>query len=326
MFHSECSDRGRSTSFMEVVFTKGQSFFFDNTTKKRMSLALRGGYEIQDRLGRGSFGEVYECTGPNGEALAAKLEPRRSEGKARGGPSQLRYEERVYRLLEGGDGIPSVVEYFTDGDYNILIMQRMGKSLEDVLEEQGGTLSSKTVLALGVRLLQALRHIHNKGMIHRDLKPQNMMLSTDNTDSRVYLIDFGLSKRFMDPVSGHVEYARNRRGLTGTPRYASVSSHLGAEQSRRDDLESLVYILLYLRTGKLPWQGLPGKTKKEKYKRVREMKQRTSSLRLSQGFPEPYLEFVDRIRGLGFEEDPPYERLMGLLREAATQEVEAGTK
>ena len=87
-----------------------------------------------------------------------------------------------------------------------------------------------------------------------------------------------------------------------------------------------MYILLYLRTGKLPWQGLPGKTKKEKYKRVREMKQRTSSLRLSQGFPEPYLEFVDRIRGLGFEEDPPYERLMGLLREAATQEVEAGTK
>lgn len=291
-----------------------------------MSLALRKGYEIQDRLGRGSFGEVYACTGPDGELLAAKLEPRRAKGKARGGPSQLKYEERVYRLLAGGAGIPNIVDYFTDGDYNILVMQRMGKSLEDALEEQGGTLGVRAVLAIGVRLLQALRHIHERGMIHRDLKPQNMMLSTDRNDSRVYLIDFGLSKRFMDPVTGHVAYARNRRGLTGTPRYASVSSHLGAEQSRRDDLESLVYILLYLRTGNLPWQGLPGKTKKEKYTRVREMKQRASSLRLSDGFPEPYVEFVERIRGLGFEEDPPYDRLMHLLRETAVVVPEGGTK
>ena len=261
-----------------------------------------------------------------GQTLAAKLESRQTNGKARGGPSQLKYEERVYRLLSGGSGIPKIVDYFTDGDFNILVMQRMGKSLEDVLEENGGQLDARTVLALGVRLLQALQHVHEKGMIHRDLKPQNMMLSTDKNDSRVYLIDFGLSKRFLDPVTGHVEYARNRKGLTGTPRYASVSSHLGAEQSRRDDLESLVYILLYLRVGRVPWQGLPGKTKKEKYKRVREMKQRASSSKLATGFPEPYTEFVDRIRSLGFEEDPPYGRLMELLRRVAAAVPVGGGK
>lgn len=305
---------------MQIFFRASQGKRF-----RMSSLALKGGYEIQDKLGRGSFGEVYECTGPAGETLAAKLEPRRSDdGKARGGPSQLRYEERVYRLLEGGKGIPKVVDYFTDGDYNVLVMERMGKSLEDVLEENGGSLSAKIVLALGVRLLQALRHMHDKGVIHRDLKPQNMMLSRDSADSHVYLIDFGLSKRYVDPATGdHVAYARNRRGLTGTPRYASVSSHIGAEQSRRDDLESLVYILSYLRTGQLPWQGAPGKTKKEKYDRVRRIKQRTSTRRLSEGFPEPFTDFVDTIRSLDFKQDPPYRELMAQLKRAAATLLQA---
>ena len=197
-------------------------------------------------------------------------------------------------------------------------MQRMRKNLEDVLEEQGGQLSAQTTIAVGVRLLQALHHIHSRGIIHRDLKPQNMMLSLDPSDSHVYLIDFGLSKRYVDPTTRrHVEYAQVKRGLTGTPRYASVSSHIGAEQSRRDDLESLVYILSYLRNGSLPWQGAPGKTKKEKYDNVRKMKQRVSSLRLARGFPPPFVEFVDAVRGLGFKEEPPYERLMHLLKQAA---------
>ena len=226
------------------------------------SLTIGKGYAIQGRIGRGSFGEVYDCTGPNSSMYAAKLEHRREkDGSKRRGPSQLRYEERVYRHLEGGTGVPRIVEYFTCGDYNVLVMERLGKSLEDVLEERGGRLSAKCTLAIGIRLLQTLEHIHSRGIIHRDLKPQNMMLSQDRQNSHIFLIDYGLAKRFDDPVTGHVEYSTSGRGLIGTPRYASISSH-SREQARRDDLESL-YILSYLRRGELAWQGVRGRQKGE---------------------------------------------------------------
>ena len=285
-------------------------------------LALRKGYSIQDRLGRGSFGEVYTCVNEEGTPLAAKLEERRSrDGKRRGGPSQLRYEERVYKLLAGGASVPRVHDFFTDGDYNVLIMDRLGKSIEDVLQEQGGSLSIEVTLAIAIKLIEALRHIHDRGIVHRDLKPQNMMLSNDSTSTQIFIIDYGLSKRYKDPVTGHIPYQCNKKGLTGTPRYTSVSSHMGAEQSRRDDLESLVYILCYLRTGSLPWQGTKGKTKQEKYDNIKRKKQNISDRRLGQGFPPAFVEFIRIIRNLNFEERPPYSRLKKLLLTAAEENV-----
>ena len=289
-----------------------------------MSLRLRKGYTLQERIGRGSFGEVYSCRGPQDESLAAKLEERRAKnGKARGGPSQLHYEHRIYKLLAGGVGILSTRDFFTDGDYNVLIMQRMGKSVEDVLVEQGGSLAPDIVMAIGMKVLNALEHVHIKGVVHRDLKPQNMMLSNDPSDTNVYLIDYGLAKRFNDPVTGHIPYSRNKRGLTGTPRYASVSSHLGAEQSRRDDLESLVYIMVYLRTGHLPWQGMRGTSKKSKYDKIMRKKQNISDRRLSEQFPMSFREFVRTIRNLQFEETPPYDRVRSLLLSAAEEVIKS---
>ena len=285
-------------------------------------LSLRKGYTIQERLGRGSFGEVYTCTNQKGEALAAKLEERRSrEGKRRSGPSQLRYEQRVYKLLEGGSAVPRVYDFFTDGDYNVLVMDRLGKSIEDILQEQGGSLSTEVTLAIGIKLISALKHIHDRGIVHRDLKPQNMMLSKDTDSTQIFVIDFGLSKRFEDPVTGHIPYQTNKRGLTGTPRYTSVSSHMGAEQSRRDDLESLVYILCYLRSGSLPWQGIRGKTKQDKYDAIKQRKQNISDRRLATNFPPSFVKFVKVIRNLKFKERPPYSRLTRLLLQAAEENV-----
>lgn len=292
--------------------------------KPTMSLQLRKGYTLQERLGRGSFGEVYSCRNKQGKTLAAKLEERRNKkGRARGGPSQLHYEHRIYRLLTGGSGIPQVHDYFSDGDYNIMIMDRLGKSVEDVLGEQGGSLAADIVVAIGRKVLSALEHVHRNGVAHRDLKPQNMMLAQDTSDTNVYLIDYGLAKRFNDPVTGHIPYSQNKRGLTGTPRYASVSSHLGAEQSRRDDLESLVYIMVYLRTGRLPWQGMRGSTKKAKYHKIMRMKQNISDRRLAAHFPAPFKDFVRIVRSLDFEQEPPYAQLQNILLRVAEEAISA---
>ena len=287
-----------------------------------MSLRLRKGYTLQERLGRGSFGEVYSCKNKQERPLAAKLEERRKKsGRARGGPSQLHYEHRIYKLLAGGSGIPKVHDYFTDGDYNVMIMDKLGKSVEDVLVEQGGSLTADIVVAIGRKVLAALKHVHDNGVAHRDLKPQNMMLSCNASDTNVYLIDYGLAKRFNDPVTGHIPYSQNKRGLTGTPRYASVSSHLGAEQSRRDDLESLIYIMVYLRTGRLPWQGMRGSSKKSKYQKIMRMKQNISDRRLAAQFPPAFHEFVQIVRNLNFEQEPPYAQLQNILLRVAEEAI-----
>ena len=137
----------------------------------------------------------------------------------------------------------------------------------------------------------------------------------------IAIIDFGLSKRFEDPVTGHIPYQTNKKGLTGTPRYTSVSSHIGAEQSRRDDLESLVYILCYLRSGSLPWQGIRGKTKQDKYDAIQRQKQNISDRRLATHFPPSFTKFVKIIRNLKFKERPPYSKLKQLLLKAAEENL-----
>ena len=279
------------------------------------SLVLRNGMRVGPKLGKGSFGEVFIVLDAEDNEYAAKFESRRSEDgkKRRRGPSQLEYEHRVYEMLRGCKGIPKVFDFFTDNDYNVLILQKLGRSIQDVFEEQDGKLPMKVVLAIATRVLKHLSFIHGAGMIHRDLKPQNMMLGPEGS-REVFLIDFGLSKRVI--VDGkHIPYFEKKSGLTGTPRYASVSSHMGIEQSRRDDLESLVYIMLYLESGRLPWQGTRGE-RKERYKKILKKKRTISDAALAEGWPRPFLDFVTAVRSLRFSEKPDYRQLIQYLIEA----------
>lgn len=281
-----------------------------------MEVQLKNGMVLQKRLGKGSFGEVYLATGEDGIEYAAKLEMRRTkDGKRRRGPSQLDYEFRVYEMLKGCKGIPKIVKFFSDGDYNVLIMEKLGKSIQDVFEERG-PLPAKIVLALGARVLKHLQYIHGMGLIHRDLKPQNIMLGSEPSSREVYIIDFGLSKRVILEDGSHISYCENKGGLTGTPRYASVSSHMCIEQSRRDDLESLLYIMAFLRSGRLPWQGTRGE-RKERYKKILKKKRMISDVELSDGWPAPFFhDFVSTIRSLRFSEKPDYKHLLKLLLQA----------
>ena len=166
---------------------------------------------------------------------------------------QLEYESKLYKVLQGSTGIPEVYWFGIEGDYRALVMELLGHSLEDLFQYCGRKLTLKTVCMIADQMISRLESMHNNNFIHRDMKPDNFLMGTKNKQGVVYMIDFGLSKRYRDPKTGsHIPY-RDGKSLTGTARYASVNTHIGIEQSRRDDLESVGYILLYLLKGNLPW-------------------------------------------------------------------------
>lgn len=123
---------------------------------------------------------------------------------------------------------------------------------------------------LGDQMLQRIEFVHNNSFIHRDIKPDNFLMGSGANQHILYIIDFGLSKRFIDPRTGeHIPY-RDGKSLTGTARYASLNTHIGQEQSRRDDIESIAFVMVYFLKGKLPWQGVVAKDKDDKYKKIKE--------------------------------------------------------
>ena len=192
-------------------------------------------------------------------------------------------------------------------------MELLGKSLEDIFQSQQKKFSIKTVCMLGIQILDRLEFIHGKNIIHRDIKPDNFVLGLDNKKHIVYILDFGLSKKFRSSrTHQHIKFNVNKK-LTGTARYASINALRGCEQSRRDDLEAIGYVLLYFLRGSLPWQGLHVLKGEDRYKKILNKKKATSAEELCQNFPEEFVEYVKYTRNLEFEADPDYKFLHGLL-------------
>jgi serine/threonine protein kinase len=157
--------------------------------------------------------------------------------------------------------------------------------------------------------------MHSKNFLHRDIKPDNFLIGIGNKQHLIYVIDLGLAKRYRDPkTDDHILY-KDGKNLTGTARYASVNTHLGIEQSRRDDLESLGFMLMYFARGSLPWQGMKGKTKQEKYAAIKDKKVGTSVEMLCGGYPEEFMEYISYCRKLKFAERPDYASLRKLFKE-----------
>ncbi|KAJ4307297.1 Palmitoylated plasma membrane-bound casein kinase [Collariella sp. IMI 366227] len=194
-------------------------------------------------------------------------------------------------------------------------MDLLGPSIEDMFRERKWKFTVKTVAMLAKRMLRVVEFVHKKGLVHRDLKPENFLLGRQGTPTanEIYLVDFGMAKQYRDPkTQEHIPY-REKQPLSGTPRYMSINTHLGQEQSRRDDLETLYHVWLYFLKGSLPWQRIKAATKEEKRMRIGEKKQETTTNDLCAGFPEEFSEGLEYVRGLRFEDQPDYNHIQDLL-------------
>ncbi|KAI0210828.1 Casein kinase I [Lamellibrachia satsuma] len=193
-----------------------------------------------------------------------------------------------------------------DAGYNVLVVDLLGPNLEDMFNHCARTFSLKTVLMLADQMLARVEYMHNKNFIHRDIKPDNFLMGIGRQCNKVFLIDFGLAKKYRDMrTRAHITY-KEGKSLTGTARYASINAHLGVEQSRRDDLESLGYVIMYFVRGSLPWQGLKAATKKQKYEKISEKKMSTPVEALCKGYPQEFALYLNYCRGLRFDEAPDY--------------------
>ncbi|KAK9715721.1 hypothetical protein RND81_06G185200 [Saponaria officinalis] len=272
-------------------------------------------YRLGRKIGSGSFGEIYLGTNiQTNEEVAIKLENVKTKHP------QLLYESKLYRILQGGNGIPNVKWYGVEGEYNVLVMDLLGPSLEDLFNFCSRKFSLKTVLMLADQMINRIEFVHSKSFLHRDIKPDNFLMGLGKRANQVYIIDFGLAKKYRDTSTHqHIPYRENKN-LTGTARYASMNTHLGIEQSRRDDLESLGYVLMYFLRGSLPWQGLKAGTKKQKYDKISEKKVSTPIEALCRGYPTEFASYFHYCRSLRFDDKPDYTYLKRMVRDLFIRE------
>ncbi|KAK7467250.1 Palmitoylated plasma membrane-bound casein kinase [Stygiomarasmius scandens] len=267
-------------------------------------------YRVGRKIGEGSFGVIFEGTNLlNSQTVAIKFEPRKAEAP------QLRDECRSYRILSGCTGIPQIYHFGQEGLHNILVIDLLGPSLEDLFDMCGRKFSIKTVCMAARQMITRVQTIHDKNLIYRDIKPDNFLIGRPGTKGAnlIHVVDFGMAKQYRDPkTKQHIPY-RERKSLSGTARYMSINTHLGREQSRRDDLEALGHVFMYFLRGSLPWQGLKAATNKQKYEKIGEKKQTTPIKELCEGFPEEFGIYLNYVRKLGFEETPDYEFLRELF-------------
>ncbi|PIA91651.1 Casein kinase I hhp1 [Cercospora beticola] len=293
-------------------------------TSAGMDLRVGNKYRIGRKIGSGSFGDIYLGTNIiSGEEIAIKLESVKAKHP------QLEYEARVYKSIAGGVGIPFVRWFGTECDYNAMVMDLLGPSLEDLFNFCNRNTFTPSHLFMYVSSSVYPSELScrtpqpdtiTNHLVQRDIKPDNFVMGIGKRGNQVNVIDFGLAKKYRDPKTHfHIPYRENKN-LTGTARYASINTHLGVEQSRRDDIESLGYVFLYFCRGSLPWQGLKATTKKQKYDRIMEKKMTTPTEVLCRGFPNEFAIYLNYARSLRFDDKPDYSYLRKIFRDLFVRE------
>eukprot|EP00736_Rhodelphis_marinus_P000930 Rmarinus@m.10349 len=220
-------------------------------------------------------------------------------------------EVSVYKSLEDARGFPVVRYRGTERNWNVSVLDGLGPSLEELFNYCDRKFSLKTVLLIAMQLLERLEHMHGRGYIHRDIDPANFMIGFEEAENTIHVTGFRYAKPYV-AHGEHIQYKVSRK-LVGNARFASLSAHLGCEQTRRDDVESLGYVLVYLLLGGLPWQGLPAKNKLHKYEQIAQMKARMSPKELCAGLPPAFQEYLSYCRQMPFDAKPNYRYLYELF-------------
>ncbi|ORD99317.1 KC11 [Hepatospora eriocheir] len=270
------------------------------------------------KVGKGAFGSIFIAKDvKNNRRVACKIETKVTS-------RQLLHEYNIYILVQTTDNernpaiMPKIYEFgriqINNDFLNCMVMELLGVSLEKKFNNLKRRFSDATILMIGIRCIEQIKMLHSRNFLHRDIKPENFMLNR-NEDS-IYIIDLGLGKKFWDSLHNrHIPF-RNDKNLTGTARYASVNTAGGCEQGRRDDLESLGYMLIYFWKGRLPWQGIKAETRKEKYEKIFKIKSEIKIKELCEECPKEMVKYMEAVRMLKFTDYPNYDGYIRLFKEA----------
>lgn len=276
-------------------------------------------YTIINKLGSGSFGDVYLLQDHKNKLYAGKIEDKNKENV------RLREEQYIYDILHKKgvyNGIPKIYKFLQTTESNILVMELLGSSLEELFIKHNKLFDFQTTIKLGLKIIEIMENIHNAGIIHRDIKPSNFMVGLNECSNMIYIMDFGLSKQYINK-NRHIKL-KSERSLVGTARYASINVHMGIEPSRRDDLESIGYMLVYFLKGSLPWQGLKKHKNSDSIQLIGDKKMCTSVDKLCSDIPNNscLIAYINYCKNLKYDETPDYSYIKSLFSSAISHAPE----
>ena len=272
-----------------------------------MTTIIANKYEIISKLGEGSFGKVFKGRHiRSNEEFAIKIQHKEVT-------EVLKHEAKIYKYLQGICGVPFIRNYGTDMGFNYLIIDYINISLDKII------ITHENTIKYFIDSINIIENIHSKGVLHRDIKPDNFMIKENNGVSKLYIIDFGLAKIFLSNKK-HIE-ERNDRKLVGTVKYASINLHNGIEPSRRDDMESLCYTFISIYKKSLLWDDdieeyykkSIDKREDISYLHNKILEKKLISLEWLYDIPGEFITILLYLRRLKFSERPNYKYLRGLL-------------
>ena len=276
----------------------------DDIEKTLKSNLIFGKYKLIKLIMKGTFDSVYLGINIiNYKLFAIKIENRFA--------SFLQEEAYILYNLKG-PGIPSVISYGHFGKYNILVQTLLGKSLEKIWNDNSKKLCIKDICMIAIQTLDRIQYVHSKNYLHRDIKPGNFLVGYPD-NSQIYLIDFGNSRKYRSSRTGkHIQSFRINR-IFGTVLFLSMNVLKGNQSSRKDDLESLGYMYIFLAKGKLPWSKIKITTLEEVLNKTFEIRINTSIDILCKDLPEEMILYVKYVENLLFDEEPNYNYLKKLF-------------